>query len=156
MKKEKSQFVYIFRATLDVRIAPRKRFSYRDIAILSTQTLSTLAKAIVSSFDFDFDHCYGFYNNLQDTYQSTEIYELFTDMGEDPTPGALGVEHIKVMQAFPEVNKKLRFLFDYGDNWLFTIELIDIQSVKNKTKYPQTIESFGDAPEQYPDYNKEE
>jgi len=32
----------------------------RELALAENQTLYTLAEAIVDSFDFDFDHCFGF------------------------------------------------------------------------------------------------
>jgi hypothetical protein len=76
----------IIRATMEMSPGKGKRKSYRDVAVLETQSLSTLKRAIVNSFGFYFDHCYGFYDNLKDIYKSKEMYELFTDIGEDPTP----------------------------------------------------------------------
>lgn len=156
----KSRFVYIFKITLDTDFRSREKDKpCREIAILNAQSLSTLAKIIVTSFDFDFDHCYGFYDNFKNPYKSNEIYELFTDLGEDPTPGAEGVTYTKVSKAFNTVGKKLRFLFDYGDTWLFTAELIEISKVSNTIKYPKVIKRVGKAPEQYPpldeDYEEE-
>lgn len=147
---------YHFRVTLDdnFRISDKEEL-WREIEALSSQTLSTLARAIVESFGFDFDHCYGFYDNLANTFKSKEIYELFTDLGEEPTEGAFGVEHIKITKPFDKIGKKMRFLFDYGDNWNFTVELLEIKTADNGT-YPRTTKKFGKAPEQYPDYNEDE
>ena len=151
MKNNQSKLEYQFRITLDTDFEGRgRRKPYREIAILESQTLSTLARAAVSSFGFDFDHCYGFYDNFKDPYDSSEIYELFTDIGEEPTEGALGVTHVKIPQAFGEVGKRLSFLFDYGDNWWFTVELTDIKPSAKDTKYPKLLKSVGKAPEQYP------
>ena len=41
------------------------------------------------------------------------------------------------------------FLFDYGDNWHFTVELIDIKEKNAEEKYPSVLESVGKAPRQY-------
>jgi len=152
MKNTKS--IYHFKVTLDVDFKDRgKEKSWREVAVLSSQSLSTLARIIVQSFDFYFDHCYGFYNNFKNPYHSSEKYELFTDIGEEPTEGALGVEHIKITRAFDKTGKKMRFLFDYGDNWQFAVELLDIKPASGG-KYPKVIKKVGNAPEQYPDYDK--
>lgn len=156
MKENKSLSEYLFRVTLDDDFDGRgKEKSWRKIIVLSSQSLWTLAQAIVKSFDFNFDHCYGFYDNFKDPYHSKEIYELFTDIGEEPTEGAFGVEHVKITKAFEKISKKMRFLFDYGDNWQFTVELLGIKPAGGE-KYPKIIKKFGKAPEQYPDYDENE
>ena len=42
------------------------------------------------------------------------------------------------------------FYFDYGDDWLFRIEVKDFGKEESKIKYPRLINSKGEAPEQYP------
>lgn len=144
-------WVYHVKATLETGFGEdMKEKPFREIAVLSSHSLSTLARAIVTSFGFDFDHCYGFYDDLKDPYESKEMYELFTDIPEDPTPGALGVTHVKIAKAFDRIGKKMLFLFDYGDNWHFIVELIDISPFEKKAKYPRILKKVGQAPEQYP------
>ncbi len=146
----KNKSVYRFKVTLDTGVGEDiKEKPYREIAVLSSHSLSTLARAIVSSFGFDFDHCYGFYDNLKDHYKSKEMYELFTDIPEDPTPGAKGVTHVIVAKAFNHVGKKMLFLFDYGDNWIFTVDLVDITLPERNVKYPRLLKKVGKAPQQY-------
>lgn len=155
MNQNKS--AYRFRATLDTGFGEDiKEKPYREIAVISSQSLSTLAQAIVSFFGFDFDHCYGFYDNLKDPYKSKEMYELFTDIPEDPTPGALGVTHVKITKAFERIGKKMLFLFDYGDNWHFIVELVDIKSLEKQDKYPKILKKVGQVPEQYPPLEKDD
>ena len=61
----------VFRASLTSKI-------YRDIEIAGTGSLYALAQAIVRSFDFDFDHAFGFYSKLKgNIYDSPVRYELF-------------------------------------------------------------------------------
>lgn len=149
--------VYHFKVTLDTDFEGRnKQRPYREIETLSTQSLSTLAKIIVESFGFDFDHCYGFYDNFRDPYDSSEIYELFTDIGEEPTEGAFGVNHTKIPKAFDKIGKKMRFLFDYGDNWQFTVELRDIKQTVDNSSYPKVIKKVGSTPEQYPEIEEDD
>ena len=41
------------------------------------------------------------------------------------------------------------FLFDYGDEWHFIVELKGIELSKEGEKYPFVLESIGSAPSQY-------
>lgn len=149
--------VYHFKVTLGTDFGEKgKQKPYRELALISSQSLSTLARAIVDSFGFDFDHCYGFYDNFKNPYDSSEMYELFTDIGEEPTEGAFGVTHIKIPKAFNKIGKKLRFLFDYGDNWQFTVELIDVKQTVSNYRYPKVLKKVGLSPEQYPEIEEED
>jgi hypothetical protein len=89
----------ILRASLDGQAA-----TYRDIEIEASKSLYKLADAIVSAFDFDFDHAFGFYSGLtHPTMMSARPrYELFADMG-DVDHGILGVKKTPVAQAFPSI-----------------------------------------------------
>jgi len=49
------------------------------------------------------------------------------------------------------VNKKFLYLFDYGDEWRFQVQLISInKNVTDSDDFPRVIETFGEAPPQYP------
>ena len=104
------------------------------------------------AFDFDFDHSFVFYNNFSKIFESSECYELFKDIEEEeglePTK-CEGVKKTKVKKVFNEIGKQMLFLFDYGDNWHFTVELIDIKEKNAEEKYPSVLESVGKAPRQY-------
>ena len=66
----------IFRASLEKDV-------YRAFEIADTSNLYVLAQAIVRSFDFDFDHAFGFYGKLKGNICDSPVrYELFVDMGE--------------------------------------------------------------------------
>lgn len=135
---------HVMRASLDAK-------HFRDFEIPSAQMLYDLAEAIVKSFGFDFDHAFGFYSNLTDyVYDSPIKYELFADMGE--TDGSAGsVKKTRIADAFPALGTKMTFLFDYGDDWQFKVEMIGEGRKQPKTKYPHLLKSVGKAPEQYPD-----
>jgi Plasmid pRiA4b ORF-3-like protein len=137
----------IFRAAL-----PRRPSVYRDIELDSKTTLHDLAEAIVASFDFNFDHAFGFYTGLKGAQicKTFPKYELFADLG-DAEPRVLGVMKIRAWQAFPEVGHTMLFLFDYGDEWHFKITLRAVGEKTAKTRYPRIIASVGKSPEQYPD-----
>ena len=134
----------VFRASLRPKI-------YRDIEIAGTGSLYTLAQAIVRSFDFDFDHAFGFYSKLKgDIYDSPVRYELFVDIGEGDGD-ARSVKRTRIIKAFPSVGTKMRFLFDYGDGWEFLGELVERKPKEPKVKLPRLLISAGKAPAQYPD-----
>ncbi len=134
----------VFRASLRPKI-------YRDIEIAGTGSLYTLAQAIVRSFDFDFDHAFGFYSKLKgNIYESPIRYELFVDIGEGEGD-ARSVKRTRIIKAFPSVGTKMRFLFDYGDEWEFLVELVERKPKEPQVKLPRLLISAGKAPAQYPD-----
>ena len=122
---------------------------YRDIEIESSKSLYDLAAAIVQAFDFDLDHAFGFYSELDEhVFDSRVRYELFADLeggGE-----ARSVKKTKVAQAFPAVGSKMQFLFDYGDDWRFQVELIGQGEKTPRARYPKVLKAVGKAPPQYP------
>jgi Plasmid pRiA4b ORF-3-like protein len=122
---------------------------YREIEVESRKTLSDLAEAIVHAFGFEFDHAFGFYSKLkgQDVMRSQPKYELFADMGERTE--AKSVEKTRVADAFPDVGHKMLFMFDYGDDWRFIVEVIGLGQKAAKTRYPKVLKKVGKAPEQY-------
>ena len=138
----------IFRASLRGRL-------YRDLELPSGASLEDLAAAVVSAFGFDLDHAFGFYSNLKgDYYRSEERYELFADLGE-ASEGVRSVRRTKLGTAFPEVGKTMLFLFDYGDEWRFKVELIGLGRKENAV-YPRVLKRVGEAPPQYPGLEEDE
>jgi hypothetical protein len=129
---------------------------YRDIEISGEASLYKLAEVINNVFGFDFDHAFGFYDNLKDTYKSKVMYELFTDMGEEPTKGAKGVKKSRVADAFEKEGKKMAFMFDYGDEWLFEVKRLKGREADSPKEFWRMIKSVGDAPEQYPSFEEED
>jgi hypothetical protein len=124
---------------------------YREIEIISTTSLYHLAAAIVAAFGFDLDHAFGFYTKLtgRDVLGSAPRYKLFHDMGEDTD--SLSVRKTMVDEAFAEPGDKMLFVFDYGDDWRFGVELLRIGPAKKGTRYPRLVSHRGAAPQQYPD-----
>ena len=123
----------------------------RKIQIARTKSLYNFAKVITQAFGFQFDHCFGFYDTLKDKMNCKKAFELFVDIGEEPTNGvAKGVKKVKISQAFKHIGKKLIFLFDYGDGWQFNVELKEIRNAEKWDLKPVILESIGKAPLQYP------
>jgi hypothetical protein len=129
---------------------------YREIEVESHKTLSDLAEAIVHAFGFEFDHAFGFYSKLtgQDVMRSQPKYELFADMGERTE--AKSVRKTRVADAFPKVGHKMLFMFDYGDDWRFVVEVIGLGQKVTKNRYPKVLKKVGKAPEQYGSWEDED
>ncbi|MBP2232634.1 hypothetical protein J2847_005965 [Azospirillum agricola] len=82
-------------------------------------------------------------------YDATPRYELVADMGEGGD--SLSVGKTTVAQAFPKAGKAMTFLFDYGDEWRFRVEVLALGEREPRKRYPRVVASVGKAPSQYPD-----
>ena len=135
-------------ATWLLRASLRKRL-YRDIELAGASTLAELAEAIVAAFGFDMDHAYGFYSKLSGKlFDSPRRFEVFTD-----TEGqsSRSVKSTRVITAFPKVGSAMTFLYDFGDEWCFRVEVIGTGPVQPRVAYPRVVSRIGTAPVQYPD-----
>ena len=127
----------------------------REIEIPANINLYKLAEAIVGAYNFYFDHCFGFFSKIADYdyFDSPRKYELFTDLieeGQDlELTGAGSVKKTKISEVWQNVGDKMMFLFDYGDDWQFVVELIGFGERKPKQKYPCILRKVGSAPKQY-------
>ncbi len=147
-----SDQVLIIKVTLN-HSSRGKRKPFRVIAVNSGTSLYDFAKFIVFSFGFDFDHPFGFYDNVKRHYNSTEGYELFSDLDESKEFN--GVRKTKVGKVYDHLNKKMLFLFDYGDEWAFITELLRVRNMPKELINGEIVERFGIAPKQYGDEEEE-
>jgi hypothetical protein len=120
-----------------------------ELQLPATATLEELANTIINAVGFDMDHCYGFYNNLKRYFDSSEEYTLFFDIGEDSTETDTGVQGTGIADVF-QPKKKMLFLFDYGDDWMFLVNCTGEAEAK-PFKRPKLLSTKGKPPEQYPD-----
>lgn len=123
-----------------------------ELQLPANETLETLAEAIIEAVGFDMDHCYGFYNNLKRHFNSTEQYSLFADIGEECKAGDTGVQGTGIAEVF-QPKKKMLFLFDYGDDWMFPVTCTGEAETKT-FKRPKLLSTSGEPPEQYPEYEE--
>lgn len=114
-----------------------------QIEIEPSSTLEDLHFAIIKSVKFDNDHLYEFY--IARTERSRDRLRLDDENGE--------IYEKTLESLYPlEKGKKLYYLFDYGDHWLFKITKSrkKPQELKSGVKYPRLISTEGKEPEQYP------
>ena len=110
----------------------------KTIEVKEDFSLRKLHRYIQKLVDFDDDHLYEFY------------------VGRNPRNRAYSIpEETKLNEIYPLKGKKLYYLFDFGDNWLFEIKKSRKKKTEDKeSNYPALIESSGINPDQYPEYEE--
>lgn len=137
---------HIFQPGLHVFKVSLSTACWRRIAIGGEAYLDELADVILDAFDFDSDHLYRF--SYKDRFGCTiEIdHPYVADDSDNALADAVKVGEIPLIKGM-----RIKFLFDFGDQWKFAIqtESVDVGPV---IKQPQVLEKHGKAPEQYGDY----
>jgi hypothetical protein len=130
--------VYVFKVSLHYQPG-----MWRKVALAARHTLQDLHFIIQEAFEFDDDHLYSFYlhpkNDRRDVYHHPEFEPPYAD---EAVIGDLGLTP----------GRKFRYLFDFGDSWMFDIVLEEIREGEKALKEPKVLEKHGKAPEQYPDW----
>ncbi len=71
--------IYTLKVTLTDWQARTRGYPHRVLAVPADLSLYDLAYEINESFAFDFDHAFGFFDNLKNPWRANEQYELFND-----------------------------------------------------------------------------
>jgi hypothetical protein len=121
---------------------------YRDIAIRHTQSFLDLHLALLKAFEFDTKHSATFYRSNDNWQRGREIslekYEK--QYKADP----LLMKDTSIGSEIRDPNQKFIYVYDFGKNWTFLIELINVSKEENpKITYPAMVRSEGIAPSQY-------
>lgn len=138
-KLEIQEGTYIFKVSLG---SP-----WRRIAILGTMVLDRLSSVILDAFDFDHDHLYSFI--CKDRF-GRELHINHPYVEDAPF-----TDEVRIQEVPLRVGASMTFLFDFGDNWQFNVQLERIDPVDPKLKKPKVFEKKGKAPQQYPEWDEE-
>ena len=128
--------VYTFKVSLG-------RGCFREINVSHRHTLGDLHTAIQDAFDFDDDHLYAFYVNGNHR-TGKPIY------CDDTRDGGKTAEETTIEEMGLYKGQRLYYLFDFGDMWEFTVDLVQIDKDLPLLLRPAIIEVKGESPEQYP------
>lgn len=120
---------------------------WRRIAIPGKMVVDHLSWTILNAFDFDHDHLYSFI--CKDRF-GRELHINHPYVEEAPFTDEMQVQEVPL-----RVGASMIFLFDFGDNWQFNVQLERIDPVDPKLKKPKVLEKKGKAPEQYPGWDEE-
>jgi hypothetical protein len=114
---------------------------WRTIEIAADQTLDTLHHAIQDAVGFDEDHLYSFYMSGQAWDKDSEYASPHAD-GPSAAKVQIGSLNWRLKQRF-------LYLFDYGDEHRFEVQLLAINPAAAKGQYPRLVEQHGENPSQY-------
>lgn len=118
----------------------------RVMTVTGDTTLYDFAGHITVIFDRDFTRAFGFYNNLEDWRASTDSYELYADIDDEPGENSKSVKKTPVDQVLFQPGQKMLFLFDYGQELKFRLELIRLSEVNPQETYPVLEDALGSVP----------
>ncbi|TXK46796.1 plasmid pRiA4b ORF-3 family protein [Pontibacter qinzhouensis] len=114
---------------------------YRTILIGASATFEELHLAIQDAYNFDNDHLYAFFldgkrwsrNAINDPYSEQPPY----------------ADEVTLSKAGLYEGKRLLYLFDFGDEWQFALQVLLLDTSLPEPKKAIVVEAKGDAPEQY-------
>jgi hypothetical protein len=131
---------YVFKISL-------ARDLWRRIRVSADHTLLDLHNSIQEAYDFDNDHLYSFFmdGKTRSRQKFTSSYENDGVCVDEALIGELGL--IK--------GQKILYLFDYGDEWRFQVQLEEIIPDKTEAGLPVIIEKKGGNPVQYKFFGSE-
>ena len=132
--------VYKFRVILDA-----EEDIFRDIAILSDDTLEDLHNAIFNSFGFDGMEVASFYT-CDATWNQEDEIPMF-DAGDVPGEQKTMSDY-QLSDLLDKQNTKIIYVYDFINMWTFLVELAAIEEQIPGNNYPETIFSHGEMPDE--------
>jgi len=83
------------------------------------------------------------------------FWEEFLAEKEASGPGNVQTTTLEELDLKPK--QEFLYLFDYGDNWRFKVRVHAInENADPNAEYPRLVESVGESPQQYSDWDDEE
>jgi hypothetical protein len=145
--------IYRLQITLNsMRSQPPAGTVSRIIEIEEDDTLYDLHWEIQNAFGWDNDHLYSFYmsnkkGDTQSEYSGNHMGDDLESAFGEP-PGSAAKTELRALKL--RKGKKFKYLFDYGDNLLHTIDVLDIHDrIGGNVGYPRVVEKTGEPPPQY-------
>jgi hypothetical protein len=126
---------------------PHAEQIWRELELTGGQTLGDLGEAIPLAFGFDDPHLWSFFLSGKSWDEASE-YTL--SPSPDPAGGrARTADRLRIRDV--PAGEEFLFLFDYGDEWHFGVQLVRTGKAPNPgVRYPRVVASHGRAPPQYP------
>ena len=126
--------------TLKVYPAGMSREAYRVIQISGSETLNTLCRVIIESFDFVDEHLFEFC--MDNRMYSDDSYQSDPEYDDEPST------KIKLEKLHLEKGQNFSLHYDFGDDWMFKIHVQKIEKEERKSE-PVVLKTKGEI-EQYP------
>jgi len=138
-RREYTMGTFIFKVSLS-------RSCWRTITVFSEHYLEDVHEAIQDAFDFDSDHLYAFFMDGI-PWSGDYIY------APGDTEGPFS-DQVRIGNLGLHVGQRFLYVFDFGSEWHFKVEVLDITSEPGPP-FPVITEKKGKSPEQYPLYEDE-
>ena len=116
------------------------------IELRADQTLDHLHAAVLDAADFDSDHLYSF-------YLSGHAWDKDTEYAPQQ---ARYSSRTRLVDLRLRLKQRWLYLFDYGDQHEFDVQLIATSPDMPHGQYPRLIEQHGQMPPQYPNWEDED
>lgn len=127
--------IYTFKVAFD-------KYSWCTVSLASNHTMEDLHKIIINTFEFDDDHLYSFFMDGKKWSENCIVAPL-DDYG-DPV-----ATEVKIGSVGLYAEQQFMYLYDYGDEWTFTITVEQIEKEKPEPAKPYLKERKGEGPKQY-------
>ncbi|HEY8892588.1 MAG TPA: plasmid pRiA4b ORF-3 family protein [Clostridium sp.] len=127
--------IYTFKVSLD-------KNTWSKIQLSAHDTLDELHILIQNAFEFDDDHMYSFFMDGE-PWSKNSFKCPFDNEGPSTDEVEIGELDLIEKQSF-------LYIFDFGDEWRFNIEVIGVQNEDIKNFQGKIIEIKGESPQQYP------
>jgi hypothetical protein len=111
----------------------------------SKHTLDDLHSAIIDAADFDDDHLHAF-------FLSGRAWDKETEYGHGDARYSSGIPIGKLRLR---MKQRFLYLFDFGDQHEFDVQLIETSPEPPREPRPRVVEQHGKMPPQYPDWDDE-
>ena len=112
----------------------------------ANSTLDDLVTLILDSMEFDDDHLYQF--QYMDRH-GARVAAAHPGISDGPWADEITIGSLPL-----DPGQEMQLTYDFGDNWQFTVKLEAVEESKSKSKKPRILESHGEAPQQYPDWDE--
>jgi hypothetical protein len=131
--------IYTFKASLSKNVWSKIRLS-------AHHTLYDLHDSIQAAFDLDDEHMFSFFMDGK-----AGSSNRFACPHDERGPY---VDEARIGELDLYKKQKFLYLFDYSDEWRFDVEVLDIEEINVRLLNPEILETIGDIPRQYPDFNE--
>ena len=118
---------------------------FRDIEILSSQTLQDLYDSILSAFEFSGGVLASFYLSNEEWEKGKEFTLL--DMSENGN-NKNTMSKVVLNDVVEEENQKLLLVHDFMRMWCFYVELLEEKPETKNVTYPKIVMKFGNSPDE--------
>ena len=129
------------------KIALKKKL-WRIIKLAHPHSLYDLHLAIEDAFEFDEEHLYAFYLDIGELKRRRGRYGIYCSEFEDEV---FNVEDAVIGTCGFYPGQSMTYLFDFGDQIIFDITLLKIDTTEPLPHSPVMVDQKGELPEPAPD-----